>query len=144
VVIVFSSAAIRVSSAAMREVLVTANTVNMMPLKTIGTPIAKYSWTLSISPTSIPYAKPPRVSFQLRKSQILGLLACAVRSALRGLEDRNQPVPIVFRDGDNTHVLHAHAVLPMERRSRSRRRIQPSDFAGRNHRQEVDVRGRSR
>src|ERR1035438_5638126 len=53
--IVFSSAAIRASSAAMREVLVTANTVNMMPLKTMGTPIARYTWTLSISAMSIPY-----------------------------------------------------------------------------------------
>jgi len=33
VVMVFSNAAMRASSAAMREVLVTANTVNMMPLK---------------------------------------------------------------------------------------------------------------
>jgi hypothetical protein len=34
---------------------VTANTVNMMPLKRIGTAIARYSWTLSISSMSIPY-----------------------------------------------------------------------------------------
>jgi len=49
VVMALSNAAMRASSAAMREVLVTANTVNMMPLKRMGTPIAKYSWTLSIS-----------------------------------------------------------------------------------------------
>ena len=46
---------IRDSSAAMREVVMTANTVNMIPLKTIGTPMAKHSWTLSISALSIPY-----------------------------------------------------------------------------------------
>jgi hypothetical protein len=39
-------------------VLVTANTVNMMPLKTMGTPIARYTWTLSISAMSIPYTRP--------------------------------------------------------------------------------------
>ena len=41
VVRLLSNAAIRNASAAMRDVLVTANTVNMMPLKIIGTPIAK-------------------------------------------------------------------------------------------------------
>lgn len=44
---------IRESSAAMREVVMTANTVNIRLLKTIGSPIANYSWTLSIRDISI-------------------------------------------------------------------------------------------
>ena len=74
----------------------------------------------------------------------MGLKACEVHSAIRGRKDRNQPVLIVLRDGDNTHMLHVHAVLPVERRPHSCQRIEPSDFAGRNHGQEVNIHGRSR
>src|ERR1035438_6320010 len=61
----------------------------------------------------------PRVSLQLRKRQIVGFKAGEAHSAIRAREDRNQPVLMVLRDGDNTHVLHVYAVLPVERRSHS-------------------------
>jgi hypothetical protein len=59
----------------------------------------------------------PRVSFQLRKSQVMGFKAGEAHSAIRAREDRNQPVLIILRDSDNTHMLHVHAMLPVERRS---------------------------
>ncbi len=83
----------------------------------------------------------PRVSFQLRKRQVMALQSREAHPAVRAREDRDQSFCIVLGDSDDTHMLHVRTVLPVERRTPSGQRIQPSDFAGRDQRQEVDIYG---